>query len=54
MGKNVESGVVAFRLPHEDIAALRKIAEMRGITVNAMLRNMMSKRIKQIREEEGW
>lgn len=54
MGKNVNSGVVSFRLSHEDIAALRKMAEMRGIKVNAMLSNMMSKRIKEIRAKEGW
>lgn len=54
MGKNVNTGVVSFRLSHEEIAALRKMATMREIKVNAMLRNMMSKRIKEIRAEEGW
>lgn len=54
MGKNKSTGVVAFRLRHEDIAALRRIAEARDIKVNAMLGNMMSKRIKEIREKEGW
>lgn len=54
MGENINSGVVSFRLSHEDISALKKIARDRDITLNAMLANMMSKRIKQIREKEGW
>lgn len=54
MGKNINTGVVSFRLTHEEIIALRKMAKDRGIKVNAMLSNMMSKRIKQIRAEEGW
>lgn len=31
-----------------------RMAEARDIKVNAMLSNMMRKRIKQIRAEEGW
>lgn len=54
MGENVTDGVVSFRLTHEEIAALKKMAAMREIKVNAMLRNMMSRRIKEIRQEEGW
>lgn len=54
MGENVTDGVVSFRLTHEEIAALKKMAQDREIKVNAMLRNMMSKRIAQIRAEEGW
>lgn len=54
MGKNISTGVVSFRLTHEEIAALMRIAQARDIKVNAMLSNMMSKRIKQIRQEEDW
>lgn len=54
MGKNLTSGVVSFRLSHEEIAALMRMADERGVSVNLMLRNMMSKRIKEIREKEGW
>lgn len=54
MGKNLTSSVVSFRLSHEEKALLKRIAEDRGIKVNEMLRTMMSKRIKEIREKEGW
>lgn len=54
MGENKSTGVVSFRLTHEEIAALRKMAAMRDIKVNAMLSRMMSRRIKEIRAEEGW
>lgn len=54
MGKNVSTAVVSFRMTHEDIAALKKIAEARDLKVNAMLGAMMARRIKEIRQEEGW
>lgn len=54
MGKNVSTAVVSFRLTHEEIEDLKKIAEDRGLKVNALLRRMVSRRIKEIRQEEGW
>lgn len=54
MGKNVSTAVVSFRLTHEQIAALKKIAEDRGMVRNSMLAGMVEKRIAEIRQEEGW
>jgi hypothetical protein len=54
MGKNVSTAPVSFRLPHPDIAALKKIAEDRDITVNAMLGAMVQARIREIASSEGW
>jgi hypothetical protein len=54
MGKNVSTAVVSFRLTHAEIEALKKIAEERGTTRNAMLAYMVGNRIAEIREEESW
>jgi len=39
---------------HTEIAALKKIATDRDTTVSKMLGQMVRRRIKEIREEEGW
>jgi hypothetical protein len=54
MGKNVSTAPVSFRLRHEEIEALTKIAEDRGTTRNAMLARMVRTRITEIRSEEEW
>jgi predicted DNA-binding ribbon-helix-helix protein len=54
MGKNVSTAVVSFRLTHDEIEDLKKIAEDRDLKVNAILRRMVSRRIREIRKEEGW
>lgn len=54
MGKNVSTAPVSFRLEHDYIVALRKIAQERDLTVNAMLNSMMRKRIREIASSEGW
>lgn len=54
MGKNVSTAVVSFRMTHEQIAALKKIAEDRGLKRNSMLAAMIGKRIDDIRQEEDW
>lgn len=45
---------VSFRLTHDEIAALKKIAEDRKTTINKMLARMMRTRIVEIRSEENW
>lgn len=54
MGKNVSTAPVSFRMTHDQIAALKKIADERGIKVNAMLGAMVRQRIAEIREKEEW
>ena len=54
MGQNTTSGVVSVRLPHETIAALMRLAEARDITVNSMLSGMITRRVNEVRTEEGW
>lgn len=54
MGKNVSTAPVSFRLTHDQIAALKKIAEERDTNPNAMLASMIGARITEIREVEGW
>lgn len=54
MGKNVSTAPVSFRMTHDEIAALKKIAEERDTTVNKMLARMMRTRIADIRKMEGW
>lgn len=54
MGKNVSTAPVSFRMTHEEIAALMRIAEDRDTTINAMLARMMRTRIADIRKAEGW
>ena len=54
MGKNVSTAPVSFRLTHDEIAALKKIAEDRETTVNKMLARMMRTRTTEIRSEENW
>lgn len=54
MGKNVSTAVVSFRMTHEEIEALKRIAEERGLKRNSMLAGMVGTRIAEIREKEGW
>jgi hypothetical protein len=54
MGKNVSTAPVSFRLTLPEIEALKKIAEDRGTTRNAMLAHMVGLRIAEIREDEEW
>lgn len=54
MGKNVSTAPVSFRLTHDQIAALKKIAEERDTNPNAMLGAMITARITEIRQEENW
>lgn len=54
MGENTTSGVVSVRLPHETIAALMRLAEKRNVTVNSMLVRMITRRVSEVRTEEGW
>lgn len=54
MGKNVSTAVVSFRLEHDYNRALKKIAEERDVTVNAMLSAMVRLRIREIGTAEGW
>jgi predicted transcriptional regulator len=54
MGQNTGSTVLSIRLPHEEAAALMRIAEGRDLTVHAMLAGMVARRVSEIRQEEGW
>lgn len=54
MGENTTSGVIALRLPYETIAALTRMAEMRGVSMNAMVGGMITRRVDEMREKEGW
>lgn len=54
MGENLSTAPVSFRLEHDQIAALKKIADDRGLKVNAMLGAMVRNRVEEIRAEEGW
>lgn len=54
MGENTTSGVISLRLPHEVIAALTRMAEMRDMSMNAMVGAMISRRVSEVRQEEGW
>lgn len=54
MGENTTSGVIALRLPNETIASLMRMAEMRGMSMNAMVGRMITRRVSEVRQEEGW
>lgn len=54
MGKNISSTVMAFRVPHEICAALLRMAEDRDETPNAMVVRMLTRRVNEVRQEEGW
>lgn len=54
MGENVNSTVIAVRVAHETAAALMRMSEERGITMNSMMRVMLERRVTEIREKEGW
>jgi predicted HicB family RNase H-like nuclease len=54
MGENTTSGVVSLRLPYEVIASLTRMAEMRDMSMNAMVGRMITRRVSEIRQEEGW
>lgn len=54
MGKNTTSTVISCRLDHEVAAALLKMAEARGMTMNKMLATMITRRVSEIRQKEGW
>lgn len=54
MGKNKSTTVVSCRLPNGTDTALRLIAKKRGLTMNAMLAAMLTRRVAEIREKEGW
>lgn len=54
MGKNVESTVISIRVPHETAASLLRMAEMRETNINAMVSRMLTRRVSEVRQEEGW
>lgn len=54
MDRHTNSTMVGARVPWDLQAALKKIAEDRDTTINAMLLGMITRRVEEIREEEGW
>lgn len=54
MGKNTTTTVIACRIDHEVAAALKKMAQDRGITMNKMFATMITRRVSEIRQKEGW
>jgi hypothetical protein len=54
MDRHVTSTMAGARVSWETHIALKRIAEERGTTVNAMLKGMIERRVQEIREEEGW
>lgn len=54
MGENRDSTVMAFRVPNEVCAALLRMSEARGESPNAMVVRMLTRRVNEVRQEEGW
>lgn len=54
MDRHVSTTMAGARIPWETHEALKKIADDRGTTINAMLKGMIERRVEEIREEEGW
>lgn len=54
MDRHTTTTMVGVRVTWEMKAHLEKMAKDRGTSVNAMLLRMISRRIEEIREEEGW
>jgi Ribbon-helix-helix protein, copG family len=54
MGKNTGSAVISVRLPLETAAALKRMAKDRDTNINAMVLRMLTRRVTEIRKEEGW
>lgn len=54
MDRHINSTMAGARISWDTHAALKKIAEDRDTTVNAMLKAMIERRVMDIREEEGW
>lgn len=54
MDRHTSTTMVGARLRWATVDALKKIAEERDTSVNAMLVGMIERRVEEIREEEGW
>lgn len=54
MDRHVSTTMAGARISWEMHEALKKIAEDRDTTINAMLKGMIERRVEEIREEEGW